>query len=187
MDDDPGFMFAILPFVMMGMLAAAGILLSLILVAALSILRGGRSIRLHALLTGLAAVFMGFTMAPFGGVLTVHGLVLMGSGGLVVVALASPAAEREVGPLLGLKHPREYVRPGVTPWWETWREGLQSGLTRVEWVAVVAMVPAMLLALVLMFLRRAVPGASALLLAMALALYVEHGMRARRASRRSRP
>lgn len=178
LDDDPGFLFAVMPFIVCGLLFAGAFLLTVLAAAVVSLLN--RQSRLPAIVIGAVAMLAGTMMTGFDGRTAAEGVLVTGCGVALLVALIGPGAARETGPLIALPSLRAYVDSGATPWWELWSDGISAGLTTVEWVETSVLVVLFVTSQVLLVQWRFTPAVACLACAAVLAAHVESNLRRRR-------
>ena len=201
-DNDPGFLFAVLPVVICALLVAGVVLVAASLVLVARLRTGAQGARLQALALGATGSACGLFLAaahPIGWLLVVHGVAL---SWLVVVAddlgewVAKPPAPWGSTPGTGtwsaepqVQGPRSPPptslpwlpsRTPTTPWWQTWEAGLAQGIPLGDLLVLVASAGLWLLGILAVFSSSSRAEAVLLLLpAFAGVWWVERRLRAR--------
>ena len=88
-EDDPGFMFAVMPFIVMGLLLVGVALLGSVAAAVISVVGSDRGVPLPAMTAAVVAVPAGALLAMSDG-LRADGVIVLGCAIVAIVALLLP-------------------------------------------------------------------------------------------------
>jgi hypothetical protein len=196
MRGDPGFLFAVLPFVFLVLTVAGVNIAAFSLALVVRLRRGDPGVRVQVALLGGSLAVCGVCVAQ-GSAAAAAFLVLYGA--TLLWLMTGPAAARDLGPWLAPPRRRAWFTRATAPsdspaavprpWWETWRIGLAQGLPLWEMLVVGAAMVVFAIGLMALplglarFPALATASIPLIVLAMAAVWFVERRMKARLARR----